>query len=274
MKLYKEWCSRTNVRCGRLVEVSAVERISYMYHSPGYCGVYSFDAETADVIKASGHSKGWSNYKVYSDRLYIDIDSDNPLKSADMLRAYSQVLYEKGIGHDVYFSGCKGYHIVVCHQLVGSMDLPYSHQKYIQGLGFEVDTSIYRHSGLIALPGRIHHKTGKKKVFLYRVEGNDIELEIVARPVVDVQFNLSAGTSDLGRALLNLQGLHFSPPKVGDRHMAIFGLARDLFSTGLSASTVEELILALNQQWPSPKTEEEVLAAIRGGIKWQPLMTK
>lgn len=273
MQLYKEWCTRVNNRSGRLLKTEVVDKMPSLVWNPGWTSVYAFSEEDAAVIKANGNSRGWGQYEVWSDIMYIDIDAESPKKADEKLTEYTAVLLKKGIGFDVYTSGNKGYHVVVKHQLVGSKFLPWSQQKQVEAWGFEVDNSIYRHSGLIALNGRVHPKTGKRKFHLYHTPGEAFLLNIVEKKEVVACFT-SLSSTPLGIVLMNLQGLVDFPPEVGKRHMEIFKISRDLSGLGMDIGTILGIVKCVNSQWPNPKPDTDIERAVKGALEWQNQMIK
>jgi hypothetical protein len=261
MKLYREWASKKNCR-GRMVEEHIIPKLVKTQYNPGYEGVYSFPKEVADTVNETKSVKGLSKHEAYSNRLIIDIDDSDPDKAMQRTLALEYMLDSRDIGFETWFSGGNGYHVVVKHELIGSIDLPYSQRNYVEkALGVEADLSIYQHGRLVSLPGRVHEKTGKKKKLLSVKQGELIQLELVKKPELQVNFS-DLGISDLEKALMNLQFLAMAPPGEGTRWNSLWGTATDLARAGLPYDTVLNLLQVINNKWPKPTTQDYVQKAV------------
>jgi hypothetical protein len=263
MKYYREWVPKLKNRCGRMVDLDTLKNIMEVRYDSGYASLYAFDEQTSQQIKGLGNSRNWDDFTAYSDHLIVDIDDQVPEQAGARTDALSEKLKGMGTAHEVYNSGGKGYHFVIPHQWIGSVDLPHSHRKYAEDvLGIVSDTSIYHTNGLISLPGRVHPTTKAKKRLVFKCPGDEIDLQIVKKP--ELTFNFSdLGVSDMGVALTNLQMLATCPPTPGKRHTRLWGVATDLARTGLDIETVTKLLQGVNDSWPDKKSPGEVETAVQ-----------
>jgi hypothetical protein len=260
---YYEWASQPNRRKGRMVSETELHKIIMNMKDPGYSSVYSFSEEDAKKIKESECSKGLNMYEVASPYLYIDIDSDTLSDSDAKLACISSQLQRNGLGHHIWFSGSKGYHVILEHQYVCDINLPYSQYHFLEEVLklSHYDKSLYQHGRLISLPGRIHPKTGKRKYLLTYINGGSFTLDIVKKP--EPKYDFSKVSIDLHTALTGVAWLAKADPREGSRHTAIWGAARDCKASGMDYDTTCGLLLEVNRQWSKPKHPEEVRRAIK-----------
>jgi hypothetical protein len=248
-----------------MVPLSTLDNIRQFHRDPGYSTVYMFEEADAQEILESGSSKGLDRYEVLADEATIDIDSDDLFVSERRMRDAVEALCNRGYGHRVYFSGGKGYHIVIPHKLIKSRDLPHSHKIFVRDtLGVECDESLYHASHLLSLERRIHPKTKIRKHIVSEFLGNMPDIEIVEKPS-PVQFNFTedAGVNGLVRALLNVTGIILQEPKEGQRHSMIWRTAKGLAAAGIGMDATVDLLVKVNDTWGRKKLPEDVLRAIQ-----------
>lgn len=102
----------------------------------------------------------------------LDIDRTDFEESVEVTEAFSRKLTELGAWHQVYFSGSKGFHIVVPAQVVGAKPDPKLNDVYYKGLakklaemvGHEPDWSIYTKLRMLRVANTRHGKTGLFKI--------------------------------------------------------------------------------------------------------------
>ena len=254
MDLYREWCLKLNSRKGFMVPITQFDKIIKDVYDPGYSGIYAYHEEDAKTILAQKCSKGFERFSAVSDTLPIDLDDgDSSLDEVlDTLKGYK---------YDLWFSGGKGYHIILHHDIQDSVDLPYSHRKWVEDRDIKCDLSLYQHSRIFSLPGRVHPKTKKKKHLIKQVEGDLITIDLVKKPEIEFKFE-EGGFEDLHVALLNLANMAIKEPYVGSRHLHYWGVSKDLLRAGFPIEAIEQFMLRINESWDNPKTEEEVIAAV------------
>jgi hypothetical protein len=262
VKLYREWAQRVTSRKGLMVEADLFAQICKVHYDPGYSTVYMFDEEAANEIKESGRSAGLGQYSVFANCVTIDIDAPNLLAAEADLAGVESKLKERGLAHEVWFSGGKGFHVIIPHELMQSRDLPYSHRKFVEDdLGITCDESLYQHGRLLSLPGRVHPKTRKRKHKLRQVAGDSAVIKIVEKPQLVFDFR-EGELGDLQMGLNNLATISSKDIYPGGRHQAIWSTAKDLARAGLSRETVLELMIKVNGVWTNQKKDEEVAAAV------------
>ena len=137
------------------------------YDGDIYCTIYKYDSEdqnTANFIAP----------------LYLDLDiddiEDNFIKiKQDLLlimRRLKTAFYLSDKDIEIYFSGSKGFHILVSHKIFGfepGRDINKLYKKIAVDLktytvNKSVDTKIYDNKRLFRVPNTINHKTGLYKV--------------------------------------------------------------------------------------------------------------
>lgn len=226
----------------------------------GYCSVYLFDKASADQIVAAKSSAGLARYPVYTDTLIIDLD-----KGKEQLEACLEAV--KGAQLQVFESGGKGYHVVLSlDALVSGQNVPYSQRKWVESLDVSADLSLYQAGHIVALPGRLHPKTGKRKVLISSQPG-----DLLSLPLLDQEpptFAVGGGDqSELERGLWRTLSLLQQGPDIGGRHTAIWSTAKHFADSGLDYSTALDLLWAVNQTWEEPKERSEVETAVKQAFR-------
>ncbi len=257
MKMYREWTTALNSRCGNMMPVDLFDKILTRRDS-GYQGVYMFSEDVALDIIASGSSAGFSRYTPAAQEVIIDLDDGDRQKAA-----LTETLLKHGFLFQVWFSGGKGYHFTIPHQFIQDKRLPYSHLRWVESLGIVADWSLYRPGSIVSLPGRVHPKTKIKKHLLETYDGKPLELplhEIPDKP----EFRVTEVSDDEQRiiGLYKLSKLVAEPPTEGDRHIKLWSCAKNLADGGFSFAAVETILQEINSIWPVPKNREEVLKAV------------
>lgn len=255
---YREWASKVGARRGRMVSLNALKILLSQY-DPGYASLYAFDKSAADQILSQGHSKGLNKFHVFAESLTIDIDS-----GIEGLSLAVDVLNTRGLHYEVWQSGGKGFHVIVPHQPIFSVDLPYAHKGCIEELGLErvADMSLYQHGRLISLPGRVHPKTRLKKRLLYIIHGRKFMLDINNIKVPQFRLNIQKELGMLATGLMRAADLITKPPTEGNRHTQVWGTSKALMEAGLSFDTVLEIMTEVNETWEEPKSPEELKRAV------------
>jgi hypothetical protein len=257
-----EWCAKFNHRKGNMMPAKYIKQL-LLAPDPGYSSIYGFSKEDAQTIKDSGNSSGFSRFAVFADTLYMDFDTG--LEDAAMVSA---LLTDQGIAHSLWDSGSKGGHIHVKQVPAYAQHLPYCQKRWVMTQGFVCDLSLYQHGRILSLPGRIHPKTGRPKRLIAEEAGEPISLDLSPAPAT-LAFNFEP-VIGLERGLLQVLGLISDPPTPGNRHMKLWSCAEALASAGMSPTTVYELLCEVNSKWPEPKSEAEVLEAVKQGYRKHP----
>jgi hypothetical protein len=262
VKLYREWAQKVTSRRGLMIEADLFADICKVQYDPGYSSIYMFDEPAAKEIKASGKSAGLDKYPVYSNCVTIDIDAPNLVAAEAELGEVERKLQERGLAHDVWFSGGKGFHVTIPHEMMSSKHLPHSQRKFVEDeLKVQCDITLYQHGRLLSLPNRVHPKTRKRKHKIKSVAGDQAQIKLVEKP--ELVFDFSGDSlGDLQMGLTNLSTIASKDIYPGGRHQAIWSTAKDLARAGVSVETTIELMLAVNGLWSNKKSAEEVRLAV------------
>ena len=103
---YCEFAENKYARFGTMLPVEQA-----LKRDIGFCSLFWFKKEDALEIRKRGNSKGFKEYAVYAEWLWIDID-DDCLETAKV--RFDEVVQSfKGYRMLGYFSGSKGYHLGV-----------------------------------------------------------------------------------------------------------------------------------------------------------------
>jgi hypothetical protein len=263
MEWYKEWCPTVYMR-GRFLPLERINRITQTVEDPGYASVYEFHPNSVEAMKET--KQKFNTFPVRSDGIVIDVDE------MERLPVVEEAIKARKVPYTVWLSGGKGYHFYIPHKPHYSLNLPLRQRKWVETLGVDVDFSIYQHGRIISLPGRVHPKTGRKKIMLRQVWGNTA----VDLPNIDQQESsqqviypgLGESTQEqLLYLVWKLEKALRLPPEEGNRHTTLWHLSKSCAEAGLSFNVAVGLILAVNDSFTNPKHSEEALKAIQQGYK-------
>lgn len=260
---WREWGRHVNWRCGNFLPEKVIAKLATSHFNPGYSSHYMFPKQVALEARELQSSRGLrGNVGGY----YLILDFDN---GTEQVKQAETQLMEMGLAYDLYSSGGKGFHIYIFHECVWSKHLPYSHYHWVDtNFDLEIDLSIFQHSRLIALPGRVHKSTGQRKQLLKTVTGNLLNLEIVEMPERELMtFEKGEKTDQLMQGLLRCITLLQAEPRRGNRHTALWGTAKDLLGGGLHPKAVYDILSKINNQWTNSKDGTDVIEAIEQAIK-------
>lgn len=260
---WREWGRQVNWRCGNFLPEELIVRLASASFTIGYASHYMFPKKVALEARELQSSRGLRGM-VGGYYLVLDFDNGN-----NQVKQAETQLISMGLGYDLYSSGGKGFHIYIFHECIWSKHLPYSHYHWVNSIfDLEIDLSIYQHSRLIALPGRVHKATGRRKKLLKSVKGNLLDLPIVEMPKRELMaFKREEKTDQLMHGLLRCITLLQAEPRRGNRHTALWGTAKDLLGGGLHPKAVYDLLSKINDQWDNSKEGDEVIEAITQAIK-------
>ena len=191
-----EWCeivqygasNRGNVICqpdGNLTLDYYGEKCVDAYHS-----VYMHTEAYSQYKNARGGKSGYEG-EVNINYLYFDIDNeDSNLAQRDAVALYDRII---GIGVNpksvrMYFSGCKGYHIIVPVLEISIIQNNYTLNQVIksvcttiaQGIG-SFDGRIYDKTRIFRTPNSIHSKTDLHKICLSAHELKNLRIHELKR---------------------------------------------------------------------------------------------
>lgn len=247
---FKEFSGDVMMRTGLMVPAKAQP-------GNGYCSLYYFRNKDAQTIRKSGSSKGLNKYPVWTNRLVMDYDDGDATLWDDFPK-----IAEFGAPFRIYTSGGKGYHVEIHIEPMVGLNVPFFQRVFVTSHGFKVDLSLYQSGRLISNIGRVHPKTQRKKALIMEFfEGQPLVIPQNAQPPVPYEEKKS-DTMVFLQAIARLNKSLKYAPGIGNRHTALWGMAKDLAGGGLSHDTALELLLNVNKTWPNPKEDCEVEAAV------------
>ena len=259
---YREWAAYKYDRKGRMLPIADIETLAKYHTNPGYSTLYMYSEEDAKRIISTGSSGGMDAYTPASDYLAIDIDSlDTDLRSEieTILKPYE---YEE------WFSGGKGFHFILPHELIHDKRLPYSHLKAVQALGIKADMCLYQPGRLFRLPRCVHEKTRARKAFIKRNEGEKIRISLLEKPAPMFTFR-DTTDSDYKAALGSLWAFAEQGIMEGERNNKFWQMASTLSNAGFDVETIRGILHVINNGQDSPLDAVELNLAISSAAKGQ-----
>lgn len=149
-----------------------------------YMSAYRF---TIDYKTFADENKTVRNYSgiCHSEYLFFDFDSPHADLALDEVRKFTCKVIEKSTDAIIddmffYFSGNKGFHILIKQQFDPSIEIPETVKKYCMALGKEFttfDRSIYDKTRILRIPNSKHRKSGLYKIPLLAGEVLKYELD-------------------------------------------------------------------------------------------------
>lgn len=147
-----------------------------------YMTYFRYDSGMVEHFKSSEGKKARSvtGYKgpAYADYIPVDIDTDRLDLALQNTIQLLEVLKNHDVNQDtckIYFSGSKGFHVLIPSELVGvipSEDIHQRFRSFIKRLapGVKFDSTIYDKVRIFRIPNTINSKSGKYKIRLYPFE--------------------------------------------------------------------------------------------------------
>lgn len=255
---YREFTVNLAGRKGKMVSEAALPLLPTVFPDTGYCSVYSFNKQDSERIKLSGSSRLLKTATPGASELWIDID-----KGSGALDKVLEALNSIRVKYDLFSSGGKGYHIRLEHDFIEDSRLPFSHKQWvidnIPGSSDLVDLTLYNVSRLLSNVGRVHPKTGLKKVYICSVLGDKI-IVVLQDPKTGLFDKLEGGVFDgsIVAALDYISSIGQNPPAEGRRHMTFWKAASRLLETGLAPQTTFDLLTKVNELCQNPLETEEL----------------
>jgi len=181
-----------------------------------YLSMFRFRKESQDHCLKTGSVKGNDQFPCNCDCLWFDIDREDLEKAQsgaiEMVTAIETCYEIKPESLELYFSGCKGFHIGIpcsCFGARPEVDLPMIFKKMAKVIAgdIEIDTAIYEKNRLWRIPGSINGKSGLYKIpltidELLRLRPEDIRK--LAQNKREISFPKEAASSTPSRKLANL----------------------------------------------------------------------
>lgn len=201
-----------------------------------FSSVYAVRAEDAEAIECTAGTAAGFKGIVWSQRLWVDFDTEEGAVSARKL------LKEEGYDYVEYNTGGRGAHFGILRPIQPSHVLPSVDRLWVSTNMPEADLSLYWHLHLIRLPGTVHERTGKRKTLVDKISG---------KPLILSQHLPSAEASrDSAREGISERKGIFS----------LWSVVSNLTGTGLKISRHRHLVnLAIALQKDAGLTEEEAL---------------
>lgn len=155
-----------------IVPVHAVK--NYQGHTDSYMTYFRYNDEMLDHFQEKKSVGGYQG-QAYADWLPIDIDCENLQEALFNLQKFVQNLEDYEIDINVcrfYFSGSKGFHVMIPSQLFGACPSNDIHKRFrnvatILAKGIKIDTSIYDKTRIFRLPNTINSRSNLFKVELH-----------------------------------------------------------------------------------------------------------
>lgn len=242
--------------------IKPVESVKFEAHR-GFRSVYFFGQQAFDLIMKRNSVSGIDECPVFSDTLFVDFDDGDT-----SIVMFENILTHSGIGYELFFSGRKGFHFHIPLIPMWGASVPYSQKMWIESTGVKTaDLSIYKHTGLIRLPGTIHEVTGVKKHQVKKFVGNPLNIPLLEKGVLEFELETFGGGS-VAAALSSALRSFVDTPGPGYRHGRLVSIGKKLIEGGLSVDATREMLVLINGEWDHPKDEEEINDCMRRIIQW------
>ena len=219
----------------------------------------------------------------YSDYLFFDIDFPVIEDAKAEVQKFTGFLDNYDIGHETWFSGSKGFHVLVPtsqFSFVPTNDESVL-KRMAKGLatnsGITIDEKIYNVSRVIREPFSLHIKTGKRK--LPWPEGteypestdylpNDTLIALYQSVLKTIKKKVNVVGQSTG-----LASRIFSEAHKGDRNQGLFIRAKQLRERKFHSDDALYLLNKWNQEFCSPPLEEKefsttIRSAYRGDVQY------
>lgn len=219
-----------------------------------YRSVFAYGDEVAYSIRSSGNTRDLKTKPVYSDTLYIDVDSDNTV-----VQAVGDKLCERRVRFEYWTTGNRGAHFHIPIQPMCGIMVPYSQRMWVTEVmdGIEVDTSIYIATGQIRLPGAIHEKTGKNKRILESIRGNLLEIPMIEVKTMQSKAPWERVATTKYSYIDNLT----RPRGSGQRHRHIMIIVKEGIALEYSLDKILTDLIEWNRAWnKNPLPDYELIS--------------
>lgn len=263
-----------------------------------YTTYFRYGEDMKQHVKHTGSVKGFTG-KAYSPWIPFDIDHEGDLREAykQLIKLMQQINnYRVSLEHcKFYFSGSKGFHLMLPSSLVGvepSEDIHLKFRKFAKriGVGVTLDMSIYDKVKLFRLPNTINSKKDRYKIQLKLFEiqnmnASDIfdlaasqrkewevpevglhdtlqsiyESEEVAKPITHTNNQTVKAKICLHRMMSGI-GL-------GERDNAAVRIVDHMKKSGLPEDMIWLAMQGWNQRNSPPLTEQELQTTFQQGMK-------
>lgn len=207
----------------------------------------------------------------------LDLDRDTFPEALQAVRAYRDYLADCLIPHQVYFSGAKGFHIVIPAQVIGAQPGPdLTHVRYrklgrllAEQVGEANDPAIYSRARLFREPNTMHGKSGLYKIPLHAWE-LDSARELATTPRLDSHFML---VEQFGKHPV-AWALYQQAQSLPDDEQERSSLKRNRDTDGAGNVQMLDYVpcvtTALEDGAPAPGTRNDLTKALAGYLKTRP----
>jgi hypothetical protein len=241
-----------------MIPIEEIDTIIKHHQNPGYSSLYMYEEKDAEQIVRAKHSGGMGDYTPASDYLAIDIDS---IDGVDLEKAEAAL---KGFKYEKWFSGKKGYHLILPHKLIHDKRLPYSHMRVVEGLGIKADMCLYQPGRIFRLPGCVHESSRARKILLGRYDGVEIDIPLVEKPSPVFAFQEA---EDYKGALGALWSFAEQGVSNGERNNKFWQIASKLINAGFDPDSVRGFLSVVNENQKEPLDEVELNLTINSAAK-------
>lgn len=268
-----------------------------------YMTYFRYNREMVEHYKSSENKKANSvmgfKRSAYADFIPVDIDTENLDMAIHQTVRLLEIIQNYDIDLNVckiYFSGSKGFHVLIPSELVNvepSEDIHIRFRRFIKRLavGVQYDSSIYDIVRIFRLPNTINSKSGKYKIRLYpfeiyNSESKDI-LELASQPREEWEAEEADYSGELGvlyhqedgerqsstegttigvKVKLCMQKMMMGV-KEGERDNAALRVVTHLKYSGLSLSMIWNAFSDWNESNRPPLTDKEMDRIYQQGLK-------
>ena len=228
----------------------------------GFRSLFGFDGPAVDYIESTGATRGIGRYSLYMDLLILDFD-DNP-EAQEKAKAW---LDSNGYSYSTYTTGNRGQHIHIPIEPLHTVGLAPLVKNIVSSVFPGADTSIYKPTGVIRLPGTYHSKTGAKMCLLTKKSGKMMSL-LEHKPKGFVPLPKYMEEQDpLQLEAWLIRDLH---KYVGDggRNNHLFNICATAIKLGHDYDTTEELAKMWNSNYADPPIRDgEFFATLRSAFR-------
>ena len=263
-----------------------------------YTTYFRYTTDMVDHVKETGSVKDFKG-SAYSPWIPFDIDSKDLREAHKQLIQLLRNINKYGVSVDsckIYFSGSKGFHVMLPSELVGvepSEDIHMRFRNFTSTLakGIKLDTSIYDKVKLFRLPNTINSKSGLYKIRLNAFEIQSLNTEEIKNLAVNPRKEWEPNPVQVNEELRNMywsetrrsetpnadrtegvrvkKCLHRMMQGVDEGNRDNIGLrvATHLKASGLSAKMIWAALGEWNEQNKPPLTEKEIERIFRQGLQ-------
>lgn len=269
---------------GKIIEAGSVKPIPRDFEY--YISLFPYEKSIVDYVRINGTVKDHKGKHACSYIIW-DIDRENDLQGAknDTLTLLNHFQSEYGLSPDdtwIYFSGNKGFHIIVTAATYGQIEPNELMGEAIKRAAIEmagtvkIDTVIYENHRIVRVANSRHAKSGLYKIELSYDELVNLKIEEIQelakqpRTIERKKLYRDIQKNDLIARLVQssfivkenkeiIETGFFLPGEKGNRNNKLFSQACTLFqNTSLHEKSIRELITSINLASGDPLPAHEI----------------